>query len=403
MRRALIIVLVILFCPALSSAQTDEVAPEEEPPTAEEADPFEDLDEIGPGQFDDGRAGRDERPMELMTREELERAGFQFGAEAESADTSTALLLALSAGIFVHGIGHLYLGDSRTGFFLLGMEALALGLVASSGIFFGVTEGASPLAAVFAPALQLGLAMFAYSYVVDVLGALRGNELEMAPNTSLQRGIGFRARYGFLNSVELPMRHVIDAQLIGDAGLIYASAATTQDVLLDGASYRGRVGVRPIRGVDPLTYVHAEAGGEYYIWQGDGEFGRIGADGRVGGSYQLGRNYPHIDQLAIAAEIGLGNYWYQFAPRGTTTFELADQRLYVPFDVWASLNVSQRLNVRGGYGSSETSLIAPVHRMLGILHVDFTYRSSSYGDISLRAEAGDGFAIYLGGGLWFGR
>lgn len=380
----------------------EEVEPEEAEASPDtERDPFDEFRELD-AQREERRPAA-ERPLELMTRDELDQAGFEFGAEASGRDTSGALLLAVTAGAAIHGIGHLYLGDTRTGFFLLALEAASLGLMFTSTAFYGLTEGASRSAAFFAPALQAGLAGFVFTYLADVLGVLTKDSAELKPNTSSPRGVGFRAQYGLMQSTGLPVRHLIDGQLVADVGGIYGSAGTTQDLFLDLAAYRGRIGVRPVRGNAPLTFVGIEAGGEYMQWSGDGEFGRIGADGRLILSYQLGRSFPHLSEFAMGIMGGLGNHWIQIAPAGTTTFDTASSRLWVPFDVFASLNVSKNLSVRGGYASPELFLVPPIHRLLGVFHTEFVYRSSSFGDISLRAEVGDGFALWLGGGLWLGR
>lgn len=368
---------------------------------AQVADPFDEF-----RQFEEQEAADQQdagRPLELMTRDDLANAGFQFGTNAAARDTSSALLLAVTVGTAVHGIGHFYLGDPKTGWFLLGMEAASVGLMIASTTFFGLTESASPWSALFAPMLQAGLAGFVFSYLADVLGTVTKDAGGLEPNTSAAQGVGILARYGLLSSAGIPVRHVIDAELIADIGGIYGRGATTQDVFLDLASYRGGLGGRPLRGRNPLTYLGLEANAEYLQWQGDGEFGRIGADGRLVLSVQLGDDIAHLSEFAMGVTAGLGNHWVQIAPQGSTTFDVATSRIWVPFDVWASLNVTSRLNVRGGYGSPELFLVPPIHRLLGVAHVEFTYRSSAYGDISLRAEIGDGFALWLGGALWLGR
>lgn len=384
--------------PASTEGETEEeqISEEDRP-----SDPFEDFGDIGRDDFTrQGPNGG--RPLELMTPDELAAAGFEFGARTSSADTSTALLLAITVGTGFHGIGHLYLGDRRTGLFLFGLEAASLALIGSSVVFFGVTEAASPGAAFFAPAFQLGLATFAFSYLLDVIGTLQ-SDVDLAPNTSASRGIGLIARYGIFDAVGFPVRHAIDGTLVFDIGGVWARAATTQDVFLDLASYRVRAGARPIRGASQLTFLSVQAGGDFLEWNGEGEFGRFSADGRIGASYQVGDTFPHLDQFALGAEIGGGARWYQFAPTGSTTFEHALTRPFVPFDVHASVNLSERLNVFGGYGTSELSWVPATQRLLGVAHVEFTYRSSSYGDISLKTEIGDGFALWLGGSFWLLR
>lgn len=403
--RALPTLLTTLLCLWAAPSAAQDSGADPEPPAAVEptVDPFDEFEaELG-DELPVRREQGSEKPLELMTRDELDEAGFNFGGDTTGDNSSAALLLSLTAGTAIHGIGHLYLGDRRTGWFLLGLEGVSVGLMFSAASFIGLTGGASPWASAFGPMLQAGIAGFVFSYLADVIGVLTKGESDLSPNTSVERGVGFRLRYGLLNAVGLPARHAIDARLAVDVGGVYGSASTTQDVFLDLASYRAILGVRPLRGQRPLTFLGLEARGDYLQWTGLGEFGRIGAQGRLVGSYQLGDQFPHLSELAFGATTGVANHWIQLAPRGTTTFELASTRLWIPFDIWSSLNVSSSLNVRAGFGSPDVLLVPPIGRLLGVGHFTLTYRSSSYGDISLGAEIGDGLALWLGGGLWFGR
>ncbi len=406
--RTILVVLVIVLAPLSGLAQTDSARPDGQAEAAEttpdepEAAAADPLDSF-PLEQGDARPSFGDEDLDRMTRDEMSASGFEFGSEARQADTSTAVLLSLTAGLGLHGIGHLYMGDTKTGFFLLGMEAVSVAMIASAAGYYVLTEGSTPAVSVFAPVLRLGIAMFLFSHLLDVIGTLRGPESRLPRNTRLDRGFGFKARYGLFGAVGFPLRSVIDATVIGDVGGFYAHAGTMQDVFLEAAQYRGKIGVRPLRGDSELTFLGLEANGEFFEWQGEGEFGRFGADGRIVGSYQLGDGFPALDQFAMTAEVGFGYHWLQFAPTGSTTFEQALARPYVPFDVSASLNLSERFNVSGGYGSSDISWVPALHRMLGVTHVELTYRSSGFGDISLRSEVGQGFALWLGGAFWFGR
>ena len=403
----------LLLAPLTAFAQDDATtdqapAPESAPAATEPAteplpdDLFRDLEQLDSPGRGSANGGGTSRRIELLDRDELAASGFEFGQDSDAADTSTALMLAVSAGSVVHGIGHLHLGDSRTGLFLLGMEGVGAVLMGSAAGYYALTGGETAAAAFFAPALQLGAAAFVFSYLLDVVGTLQSDQ-RLDRNTHDSRGIGFRARYGLFNAVGFPLRHLIDASLLADIGGLYASAATTHDVALDAASYRGRAGVRPVRGRTDLTFLSVEAGGEFFEYQADGEFARISADGRIGGSLQMGEWFSQLDQVALQGEIGFGYRWYQLAPTGSSTFELAVARPYIPFAAGASMNVSERLSVTGGYATSDSSWVPPLHRLLGIPYIAFVYRSSEYGDVSLRAEIGDGFGLWLGGSFWLLR
>ena len=368
----------------------------------DEADPF---DEFASEIEDETRERRsrvaNRGVLSTMSRDELAADGFEFGANEQTRDSSSALLLAVTAGSAVHGIGHFYLGDSRTGWALLGIELASVTAIMGSIVFYGATESATGWSAVFGPLLQAGMFGFVYSYVADVIGTVTKSGKALRRNSLADRGFGVRANYGFLSVAGLPVRHVVDGSLVADVGALYGDVATTHDVFLDLASYRGSFGVRPLRGAADLTFVGVEANGGYLQWQGDGEFGRFDLDGRVVGSYQLGERVPHISELAVAASVGPGRAWILLPQRGTTELSTATTSWHVPFDIWMSLNVSEHLSVRGGYGTPELPLLPAVHRLLGVTHIEFRYRSNTVGDISLRGEIGDGIALWLGGGLWF--
>lgn len=380
----------------LTSRAAAQDAPNAADAWVDQEDPFEEIHEA------ERDRSPDREPIELMNRDDLGAAGFDFGESRNGRDTSSALLISLTAGAFVHGMGHFYVGETRTGAVLLGVELASLAAIAGSLAFLGVSETASPWSAAFGPLAQAGLAGFAFSYLADVLGMLTLATSPPKSNSDARRGVGISARYLLLSVPSLSVRHAIDGAVTLNTARVYAQAATTQDVYLDLASYRGLTGVRLLQGAEPLTFLAVEARGDYLSWQGPGEFGRIGVEGRTVLSYQFGERVPHLGELAVGLTGGVGNRWLQIAPAGETKFRVASSRLWIPFDSWASLNVSRNVNVRAGYGTPEVTFVPSTHALLGVAHADLNYRSEALGDLSLRVEVGEGVAVWLGGGVWLG-
>jgi len=81
-----------------------------------------------------------------------------------------AITAAVIPGALVHGSGHYTLGDRRTAWRLLKIEGLGLGLMGVGGGLLGLTGSDEHPAALYVPLLASGAALFAGSFLADLLG-----------------------------------------------------------------------------------------------------------------------------------------------------------------------------------------------------------------------------------------
>lgn len=412
--------------PQLAAPPVEQIDAEPDGDDADQSEDADRADEVGPDPFgaieeseEEAQSRRRrraaEQPLRQMTQEQLQSEGFVFGDEGGRAVSSTATMIALTAGLSVHGLGHIYGGDEPTGYFLLAMEGLSAGLMLSSALYYAVSDGSEVWTAVAAPVFQIGLGSFAYGWVLDVLGTVQGPKLRVARNTHPLTGLGLRASYGFIGGAEsVPIRHVIDAGLSLDLGGFYVDAATTQDVLLNGSRYLATVGGRPLAASRRLTHLYVEGNGEYLRFDEVGSFERLEAEGRVGVSFDLGTLFTHLDEVVAGLDAGYGHRWYRFPSPPVVSGEsvggesdgegsfVADGG-YIPARFFGHFNVTEGLNLWLSYGSPESPFVPVPHRLFGNAVARLRYRSSDLGDITMGLEVGDGVALSIGGELWWWR
>lgn len=144
-------------------------------------------------------------------------------AEEPRSNGERSRALAVSAslvpGVLVHGSGHYALGDRRTAWRLLKMEGLGIALMGVGGGLLGATGSDEHPAALYVPLLAGGAALFAGSFLADLLGVslsgLRAGTSATVPT---------RLRPDALGSTSLGYRFVSHPSL-GDSHLLRATAS----------------------------------------------------------------------------------------------------------------------------------------------------------------------------------
>lgn len=323
----------------------------------------------------------------------LKAQGFVFSDTATAATSTTAAIVAMTAGIPLHGIGHLWVEDTRTATTLFVAEGVALGLMGTAALLRYADDGASSWTGVAAPLFQLGFGTFVISYLLDVIGTLQGTELLLPRNIRNQVGLRAGVEYGFVTSAVTQSRHFIRAHAEIDADLVRAQLETTQNLLLGQAEYRGLLGVRLFR-PRPQTFIHVDLGGEYFGFSELGQFDRITAEARLGGSLDLGTFFSQFDEVAVGTWIGAGRHFHRFGDDFNATTDFLAHRVYF------HMNLTQRLNLTMGHGSHPSLLVPPVTRLMGVSDVEFRYLTE-FGELGFRAELGDGLGMWLGGSVSF--
>src|SRR5690606_23851029 len=125
----------------------------------------------------------DTSELSEKSKEELRDEGFVFGADANLSTSSTATLVALIAGLPIHGIGHLWIDDSRTGNTLLIAEGISIATMAAAGTYIWLDSGSSSASGWMSSVFELGLSSFAIGYLLDVIGTVQGVDREFTLNT----------------------------------------------------------------------------------------------------------------------------------------------------------------------------------------------------------------------------
>lgn len=334
--------------------------------------------------------------LKEKSREELEADGFVFSDASQLASASSATLMALTVGSIVHGIGHIYAGDLRTGTALLAAETAGLIAMIGSGIFVIADGGAGTLTGIAAPIFQLGLGTFVMSWYLDVLGSVQGDTLSLPRSTRNRDGMELELAYGFISASGTPTRHALLAALNFDLDLVRIEAETVQDVLLGAARYKTLVGTRLFR-TRPQTFLWLAGVGDLYQVFEEGAFSRLGAEARIGGSLDLGVFFSQFSDVAVGTWIGYGSHWFAFE----NTFNPADfetPSAFVSYKTFFSFNVSERLSVGYGYGSHPGEFLNASSRLLGVSEFNFDYLAN-FGSFRVKTEIGDGVTIWVGGAL----
>lgn len=351
-------------------------------------DPFGTLLELPAGATLDEESRLSTTPVGTLKAE-----GFVFSDAAASTTSTTAALVALTAGMPLHGIGHLWMDDSRTATALLISEGAALGLMGTGALLAYADDGASSITGIAAPLFQLGFSTFVLGYLLDVVGTLQGAQLELPSNIQNRQGARVGVAYGFVTSATTSSRHFIRAQAEFDAGLVVVQADTTQSVLLASAEYTGLISLRPIR-PRRQTFLHLDLGGDYYAFSETGAFSRWGLEGRLGGSLDLGTFFSQFNDVAIGLWAGYGRQFYDFDTDERSTSDFVSHRAYF------HLNLTDRLNMSLGHGSHPAWLVPSITRLFGVTDLEFRYLTD-FGELGFRTELGDGVGLWLGGRVAF--
>jgi hypothetical protein len=378
------------------------VAAQEKPPAApenqetvqkdevplESADPFEGLLDLP-----EGTTLEEESELSKTPVPTLRQQGFVFSDTAQSTTSTTAALIALTAGIPIHGIGHYWIDDSRTSTALLASEGVAIGLMAGSALAAYADGGASNITGIAAPIFQLGFSGFILSYLLDVVGTLQGNQLVPPSNILNQRGFFAEVAYGFVTSTQASSRHVIRARAGVDFDAGHVAVETTQNLLLGAAEYRGILGARLFR-VRPQTFLTMDVVGDYYQFSETGEFERIGAEARLGGSLDLGAFFSQFNQVAVGMWFGAGRQYFAFGNGFDSHTDFLSHQTFF------HLNLTKKLNMRLAHGSHPASIVPSLSRLFGVTDLEFVY-ATTFGFLKFRTELGDGAAFWLGGDVRF--
>ncbi|MFB6373494.1 MAG: hypothetical protein ABEN55_10345 [Bradymonadaceae bacterium] len=353
-------------------------------------------DEEGEGDERRERQRRDGKPLRDMDREEARKAGFDFGGPEQPTARTTGALLAATGGLLVRGIGHWYVDDTRTALTLAALEGTSLALM-GSGLVTWVTTSETVAGSAFGKtAFHMGAGLFGISYLIDVLGALQGGRLRLPSNTGRSDGLSVHAGYQYRATPVYPLRHFFVGRVDYNVGRFFGTVRTEQQFQLDYSEYVGELGVRIIRGKRQMTFGYVELLGDASSYRGDGRFDRLRGEVRLGASLDFGLVAPHLDQLAVGAEIGGGLTGHRIATPDTDSLQSPVTAPYIPAEVYTDMNLSERFNVRLSYEKRAGGPLQGTRALAGVGGLRFRYDSSQLFDLELAGRLGAGYSIHAG-------
>lgn len=339
----------------------------------------------------------EESDLSTKSQTELQEAGFVFGADANLTTSSTASLVALVAGIPIHGIGHFWIDDKRTATALLIAEGASVVAMLASGTYILLDGHASTMSGVAASVFELGLSTFVMGYLLDVIGTVQGSDREFTLNTRNSPGLHAEVSYGFLSTTQLPTRHLLKADLGLDTHSFFVGAEAASDI--DTASFDGRVrtGARLFR-QRPQTFLLLEALGDVHTFRETGAFWRTGIEGRIGGSLDLGTFFTQLSQVGLGFWVGLGRHFFLFDEQ--FSLEVDGATNYLGHQVYLHFNATDNLNIMVSHGRHPAWYIAPINSFIGATDLEVLYRTN-FGRLRIGTTLGDGVGLWLGGQLHY--
>lgn len=339
----------------------------------------------------------DTSELSEKSKEDLRDEGFVFGDDANLSTSSTATLVALIAGLPIHGIGHFWIDDSRTGNTLLIAEGISIVTMAAAGTYIWLDSSSSSASGWMSSVFELGLSSFAIGYLLDVIGTIQGVDREFTLNTRNSQRYTAEAGYGFLSTEEIPTRHLLNFGLGADFGAFYTKLDATSDIEVASLSGSLLLGTRFLR-LRPQSFIFVEAKGEVFGFREAGPFWRSTVEGRLGGSLDMGTFFTQLNQVAVGFWVGYGQDFLRFEEDFAVDFEggsaFLTQQAFIHF------NATENLNIFFGHGRHPSWYIPAVNRFVGTTDVEIRYRTN-FGRLKVGATIGSGLGLSIGGQMGF--
>ncbi len=415
-----VLVCVLCMCSTVASAQEQgdsepEVEVVRQPPASEDelfkTDQLEDRQEEDKQQQD--MQGREEAEAidDETSREQLQQAGFRFGDYGGTRRRSSAFLWALGPGLLLHGAGHLYLEEEETAIVLVLMEVGGLGLLGVGALVPWVYQGRFASTGAARPLMYTGMGALIASYVIDVVGVVRGESPLIYSSPLKRKGVFAEVGYEFMQARYYPLRNVLQARVGLDSGTFMMSASTLQDVSLQTSRYRGEVGWRLWQLEETEHQVYMQGRGDLLQLRDIGRFSRGEASLELGGVLDLGSISPHLRKMYIGIQGGYGYQWYAFpkavAPEvdvlsdDPSELEWGGEGIgLIPVNVFGGMSFSDRLHVQLSYRRRDGAFLSDVQRVIGVPGLHMDYRSGKNFDLTLDAQYGAGFMLGAGLRIW---
>lgn len=396
--------------PSLQESVVITTTPEEE--SLFETDAAQDEEEDAAQQ---GEAQQNREEAEALdqraTREQLSQAGFRFGDYSGARRRSTAFLWALLPGMLLHGAGHLYLEEQETAIALILMEVGGLGMIGLGALLPLVTRGRIANSATARPLFYTGMGLLISSYMIDVVGVIRGDSPLIYESPLRRAGVSLELDYQFMLARFYPMRNILQAEMALETGRFQVSANTLQDVSLLTSRYGGMLGWRIWQLTGTENQVFVEGSANLLQFRDIGRFQRAEAMARVGGVLDLGVISPHLRKVYFGMRGGYAYQLYAFPEALLPEVDVQNDAPpplewsssgvgLIPLEVFGGMSFSEKFHVQLSYARHDGEFLHDVHRLLGVPAIHMDYRSARNFDLTFDAQYGAGFVMGAGLRIW---
>ena len=349
--------------------------------------------------------------VEGKSDDELAEENWEMRDVNANASTVKCGLLSILVSTVWRGYGHYCIGDQSSHYKLLAMEGTSLLMLASSLIMGSLSHDAKGLSAVWKSLFHYGTTLFISSYLIDVLGAFKGNSFNLSQNhldpyghtvgaklrwmPSQQFNLGLQVAYAYRNPrfwvspyAYLDVIELSEFEIGADMGvaLWHGEKTYTYVALALDTSVEAQIGIDEN---DDFTSKYNSIRLLPYI-----EF-----------SLDLGTWFDHLANVRLINRLGVGVSLYQF--KGATVKPFNDYNTLLVLETALNLNVIKDLNLAFTYryrpDFSVGQLSAPSRLFqtvpvpgVGIFSLDLNFRITGTWFASVEANFGGSIDFWLG-------
>jgi hypothetical protein len=331
-----------------------------------------------------------------MSDEALEEAGWVFLDSQGDSGSRTGGVMALTVGTLVHGVGHFYAGDSRTGRILLIAEGVGLGMIVSGLLLENLSNSEGSWSPLYEPLVPIGGGLFATTWLLDVIGTFIGSG-QVATETeteteSAENGLGFGLNYTTYSLSFIDLSHSSTFQVRGELPPFYFYPEATLGLGYRYYEFDVEGGLKFSLGRRELSFVslEVEAGRQFFSELG---YSLWALSASLGISVDLGDIFPHLDNLNFYGEVGAGTQIYHFdfntevSPSGTS---------FLIVETGFGARPIPPLLLEFGYIERPDRLIGKLSQTVGSFFATIEYSVNPSLDLFVTGEAGNGVQLSVG-------
>ncbi len=342
-------------------------------------------------------------PLEQMTDDELREYGFQWEDSVSNQGSLAGGVIAAVGGAVWRGAGHFFIEESSTGWQLLLTEVSSLVLIGGALLVFVNADGSVAAEEIGLGLGQIGGGLFFSSYLVDIIGSVKGSRNVLAEPIFNTQLLELGAEYRFVSSSDLTgLVNVLDIDAEVDLDFLLIEAGVELDARLLYRQLDVGVALKPVEGRNAYDYLMLKvalegASFDPSILPGDGDVSPDNAvlrgEFEVELSLDLGQLIPHMTGAINLMSLGVG-----FGADAGDRAALPGGRnpVYVTFQNRLHVPVSKGVALEPYYIFSEAELLAPINTFIGYFGARLRVTPRSDLEVFVDGAGGDGFQLGAG-------